>query len=147
MAPIAHQSHKQNYEKYRLQPNKTAEIVVEGYKRRHKKRGPSLATAHAFGLYGDVRSVMWRGGRRMAERPLGRLVGAVGLAGAYGYDLGGLLLVALKREDVVNVDGVLRVYDVGRHEAKGLQLVAAEREELDDARRLCRHRPARPGEP
>lgn len=37
MAPIAHQSHKQNYEKYRLQPNKTAEIVVEGYKRRHKK--------------------------------------------------------------------------------------------------------------
>ncbi len=36
MAPIAHQSHKQNYEKYRLQPNKTAEIVVEGDRRRHK---------------------------------------------------------------------------------------------------------------
>ena len=71
MAPIAHQSHKQNYEKYRLQPNKTAEIVVEGDKRRHKKREPSLATAHAFGFYGDVRSVMWRGGRCMAERPLG----------------------------------------------------------------------------
>lgn len=39
MALIAHQSHRQNYEKYRLQPNKTAEIVVEGDKRRLKNVG------------------------------------------------------------------------------------------------------------
>ena len=58
----------------------------------------------------------------------GRLVGAVGLAGAYGYDLGGLLLVALKREDVVNVDGVLRVYDVRGHHVEHLQLLVAEGE-------------------
>ena len=42
----------------------------------------------------------------------------------------GLVAVAVEGECLIDVVGVLRVYDLARHETKGLQLGIAEREEL-----------------
>lgn len=42
----------------------------------------------------------------------------------------GLIAVAVEGERLIDVVGVLRVYDLARHETEGLQLGVAKREEL-----------------
>ena len=54
----------------------------------------------------------------------------------FQYYLSSLHLFAVESEEIVDDDGVLRIYDAGRHQSEHLQLIVAECEEFDHACRL-----------